>query len=229
MRLAMLEDDFVDHAVFLGLFGIHDEIPFDVFFDAFHRLATVLREKFVDHGAHAKNFLGMQVDIGGLAAETGEPWLVNKDAGIGQRKTLLGCATGEQDSGDGGSLSDASGDHVWFHELHGVVNGEPGCDGAARRIDIELDIAFGIFRLQKEHLSGGQISNMIVDRRADKDDVLFQQPRVNVVSALAAAGLLHDHRYKGGRLIGWIVVEIFHLIKLAPFRIPTLVLSIPLR
>src|SRR6266480_2222001 len=54
---------------------------------------------------------------------------------------------------------------------------------------------------------------MVVNRRADKDDVLFEQPRINVVSALAAAGLFHDHRYKGGRLIGWIVVKIFHLSK----------------
>src|SRR6267378_4381471 len=138
--LAMLENNFVNHAIFLGLFGIHDEIPLDVFFDAFDGLAAVLREQPVDHGTHAQDFLGMQIDIGGLSAETGEPGLMNKDAGIGQRKTLLGSATGEEDSSDGSSLSDARGDDVGLYKLHGVVDGETGGDGAARRIDIELDI-----------------------------------------------------------------------------------------
>ena len=91
----MLENNFVDHAIFLGLFGIHDEIPFDVFFDALDGLAAVLRKQPVDHGAHAQDFLGMQIDIGGLAAEAGEPWLMDKDTGIGQGKTLLGSAPGE--------------------------------------------------------------------------------------------------------------------------------------
>src|SRR5258708_26037721 len=106
----MLEDYFVDHAIFLGLFGIHYEIPFDVFLDALNRLAAMLRKQFVDHGTHAQDFLGMQIDVRGLAAETGKPGLMNKDARIGQSKALFGCATGEQHGGDGGSLSDASGD-----------------------------------------------------------------------------------------------------------------------
>src|ERR1700704_5790505 len=112
----------------------------------------------------------MQIDISGLAAETGEPWLMNKDAGIRQGKTLLGSATGEQDRSDGSRLSNASGDHVWFHELHGVVNRESRGDRAAWRIDIELDITFGIFGLQEEHLCGGEIGDMIVNGRTNKDN-----------------------------------------------------------
>jgi len=60
-----------------------------VFFDAFDGLAAVLREQPVDHGAHAQDFLGMQIDIGGLVPPRPESQgLMNKDAGIGQRKTL---------------------------------------------------------------------------------------------------------------------------------------------
>src|SRR5712672_3521112 len=110
----MLENNFVGHAIFLGLLGIHNEIPLDVFFDALDGLAAVLREQPVDHGAHAQDFLGMQIDIGGLSAETGEPGMMDKDEGIGKRKTLLGSATGEQDSSDGSGLSDASGHNVGF-------------------------------------------------------------------------------------------------------------------
>lgn len=210
MRLAMLVNDFVDHAVFLGLFGIHDEISLDIFFDALDGLAAVLREQPVDHGAHAKDFLGMQIDVGGLAAKTGEPRLMDKDTGIGQGKTLLGSTTGEQDRSDGRSLSDASGDHVWFYELHGVVNGESRGDGAARRVDVELNIALRIFGLKEEHLCSGKIGDVIVNGRTNKDDVLFKEPRVNVVRAFPAAGLFHHHGDKRCGAISWVVVEIFH-------------------
>src|SRR5579863_3717592 len=137
---AMLVNNFVDHAIFLGLLGIHDEIPLDVFLNAFNRLTAMLGKKAVNHGTHAQNFLGMQIDVRGLAAETGEPRLMNKDARIGERKALFGSAAGEQHGGDGGSLSDAGGDDVGLDELHGVVDGEAGGDGTARRIDVELDV-----------------------------------------------------------------------------------------
>jgi len=35
---------------------------------------------------------------------------------------------------------------------------------------------------------------VIVDRRADEDDVVFQQPGVNIVRSLAPVGLFNDHR-----------------------------------
>src|SRR6266849_4287071 len=213
--LTMLVDDFVDHAIFFGLFGIHDEVPLDVFFDALDGLAAVLSEQPVDHGAHAKDFLGMQIDIGGLAAETGEPWLMNKDAGIGQGKTLLGRATGEQDSSDGSSLSDASGHNVGFHELHGVVDGESCGDGAARRVDIELDIALWIFGLEEQHLCCGQVGDMVVNGSTNKDNVLFEEPRVYVIGAFPTAGLFNHHGYKRCGAISWVVVEIFHEISLS--------------
>ena len=206
----MLEDYFVDHAIVLGLFGIHDEIPLDVFLDAFNGLAAVLREQLVDHGTHAKDFLGMQINVRGLAAETREPGLMNKDARVGQRKALLGRTAGEQDGGDRGSLSDAGGDDVGFHKLHSVINGEARGNRAARRIDIELDIALGIFGLQEEHLCGGEIGDMIVNGRTNKDNVLFEEPRVNVVRAFSTAGLLHHHGYKRCSAISWVVVEIVH-------------------
>src|SRR5438445_7429141 len=118
----------------------------------------------------------MQIDVRGLAAETGEPRLMNKDARIGQSKALFGCAAGEQYGGDGGSLPDASGDHVWFHKLHGVVDCKSGSNGAAGGIDIELDVALRIFGLEKEHLCSGEIGYVIVDRSANEDDVLFEEP-----------------------------------------------------
>ena len=78
----------------------------------------------------------------------------------------------------------------------------------------------GIFGLQKEHLRGGQIGDVIVNRRADKNDVLFEQPGINVVSALAAAGLFDHHGYESRPAIFWFVVEIFHLSKVLRVQEP---------
>ena len=55
-----------------------------------------------------------------------------------------------------------------------------------------------IFGLEEEHLGGGQVGDMVVDRRADKDDVFFEQAGIDVVGALAAAGLLDHHGYESG-------------------------------
>src|SRR5215467_14321028 len=38
---------------------------------------------------------------------------------------------------------------------------------------------------------------MVIDWRADKNDVLFQQPRINIVSTFAAASLFDHHRDRG--------------------------------
>src|ERR1700676_3496882 len=208
---AMLLNNFFDHAVVLGLFGIHDEIPLDVFLDALNRLAAVLSEQLVDHSTHAQNLLGVQIDVRGLAAETGEPWLMNKDARVGQSKALFRCATSKENGGDGGGLSDAGGNDVGLHELHGVIDSESGSDGAARRIDIELDIALGIFGLEEEHLCGSEVGDVIVDRRANEDDVLFEEPRVDVIGAFATARVLDHHGYKCCCAISWVVVKIFHV------------------
>src|SRR5216684_1247143 len=135
---------------------------------------------------------------------------MNEDARVGQRKALFGCAAGEKHGGDGGSLADAGGHYVGLYKLHGVVDGEARGDGAARRIDIELDVALGIFGLQEEHLRSGEVGDVIVDGRTDKNDVLFQQARINVVGAFAAAGLLDHHGYKRCGAVVW-VVGIFHV------------------
>ena len=58
-RLAVFVNNLVDHAVILGLLGIHDEIPLHILFDAGDRLSAMLRQKFVDDHAHAQDFLGV--------------------------------------------------------------------------------------------------------------------------------------------------------------------------
>ena len=38
--------------------------------------------------------------------------------------------------------------------------------------------------------------HVVLDRPGDEDDALLQQPRIDVVGALAAVGLLDDHRHE---------------------------------
>jgi len=47
---------------------------------------------------------------------------------------------------------------------------------------------------RKKELGRDQIGNVVVDFRAQEDDAVPQQPRVNIVRSLAAAGLLDNHR-----------------------------------
>src|SRR6185437_2410115 len=69
-------------------------------------------------------------------------------------------------------------------------------NGAARRIDVELQILLRVLAGEKEHLRDHQVRDLIVDRRSQENDVVTQQTAVNVVGAFAPARLLDNHRYK---------------------------------
>jgi hypothetical protein len=45
-----------------------------------------------------------------------------------------------------------------------------------------------------EELGDDQVRDLVVDRRAEKDDALVQEARVDVERALAARGLFDHHR-----------------------------------
>ena len=83
---------------------------------------------------------------------------------------------------------------VGLDELHRVVDREPRVDASARRVDVERDVLLGILALEVQQLRHHQVRDLIVDRRAQEDDPLVEQPRVDVELALAARGSLDDHR-----------------------------------
>jgi len=60
----------------------------------------------------------------------------------------------------------------------------------------------------EQQLGDDQIRHLIVNRRAQKDDVLFQQPGVNVVCAFAPRGLF-DHHGDKDRLAHYASESIF--------------------
>src|SRR6266852_2299661 len=135
--LAVLGDDLVDQAVLLGLNRGHDKVALHVFLNFFDRLAAVLGQKPIDHGAHAQDFLRVDINIGGLAGQTRHPRLVNQDAGVGQRESLFRRARGQQQRGDRSALADTNSHDGGPHELHRVINCHSCRDRAARRIDVQ--------------------------------------------------------------------------------------------
>src|SRR6267154_4020947 len=208
-NLPVLVNNLVDHPVFLGLLGIHDVVALDILFDALHRLPAVLGEQRIDRRAHAQNFFRVQINVCRLTTQPEHPWLVNQDPRVRQGKPFFRGAAGQQHRRNGGRLSDTGRHHVGLHELHGVVNRESRRDRSAWRVNVQLNVFFGIFRLQKEHLRRRKIGDMVIDRRPDKNNVFFQAPRINIVSAFPAAGLFHHYRYEGCSAILWFF-EIFH-------------------
>ena len=75
---------------------------------------------------------------------------------------------------------------------------KPDVYGSARRVDVERDVLVGILRLEVEELGVDDVRDLVVDLRADKDDPLVEQARVDVERALTAARLL-DHGRDVGR------------------------------
>ena len=70
----------------------------------------------------------------------------------------------------------AVGGHVAGQKLHRVVNRQPGGDRAARRVDVNVDVLLAVLHLQEEHLGDDQICDVIVDRCANENDPVLEQP-----------------------------------------------------
>ena len=120
--------------------------------------------------------------------------LMDHDIRIWQRKAFAFRTRAQQDRAHARRHAETVRCHIAREELHRVVNGQPGCHDAAGTIDVNVDVFLGILHLQKQQLCNNQICDVIVDRRPDKNDPILEQPRINIVTAFAPAGLFHDHR-----------------------------------
>src|SRR5690606_20140058 len=69
-----------------------------------------------------------------------------------------------------------------------------GGHDAAGRIDVQVDVLLGVFGLEEQQLGDDHVRHVVVDAADQEDHPLLQQPRVDVVGALAAAGLFDHHR-----------------------------------
>ena len=148
-----------------------------------------------DRTKFTEDFTGMDVDVGRLPGKSAhDVRLVDQDARVGQREALLRRPRRQQHRRHRRRLPDADSHHVRLDVLHGVVDRHARGDRPSRRVDIELDVLLRVLRRQEQQLRDHQVGDVVVNRRPDKNDVVAQQPTVDVVGALAAAGLLDHHR-----------------------------------
>ena len=122
--------------------------------------------------------------------------LVDQHRECGRAKRLPWTRRPAADRRGGGGLAHHDRGHVGLDVLHRVVDREQRRDDPARRVDVQVDVLVGVLGLQVQQLRHDQVADLVVDRGAQEDDALLQQPRVDVERALAAARLLDDHRHQ---------------------------------
>ena len=135
----------------------------------------------------------MYLDIGRLALESRAD-LMDQDLGVRKRHALALRAARQEQGAHAHRDAHADRLDVGLHELHRVVDREAGIDRAARRVDVDRDVLVGILGLEVQELSHDEIGDLVVDGRAEEDDALVQQARVDVERPLAARRLLDHHR-----------------------------------
>ena len=164
--------DMIDETIRLRFVRAHVIITVGILGDILHRFTGVLGDRLVEGRTPTQDFLGRDRDVRGLpSSATGG--LVDHHPAIWQREALSFGARRQQDGSHRSSHPDAVGHHIALEEIDRVVDGHATRDHAARRIDVEMDILFGIFHLQEQQLSDHAIGHSIIDRRADENDAVF--------------------------------------------------------
>ena len=49
------------------------------------------------------------------------------------------------------------------------------------RVDVDVDVLLPVLHLEEEQLGDDRIRHVVIDRRAEEDDAILQQPRIDVV------------------------------------------------
>ncbi|MMZ65249.1 hypothetical protein D1872_276450 [compost metagenome] len=119
---------------------------------------------------------------------------MNHNFAVRQRVSFARRTGIQQESAHGSREAHANRGNVGLNVLHRIENGHTGCDGAARAINVKMDVFPRIFRVQKQHLGNNGVGDDVIHLGAQENDAVLQQSRVNVVSAFAAVTLFNDHR-----------------------------------
>ena len=113
---------------------------------------------------------------------------------MGKRRTLALGARREQHGAHRSGQSRADGRHVGIDQLHRVINAQSGRNRTAGRVDIDLNVLFGIDRFEEQQLRLNDIGRVVVDRRAEEDDAVHHQPREDVHRGDIQLTLFDDRR-----------------------------------
>src|SRR5262245_21795952 len=186
-------DHFVDDPVVLRLDRAHDEVAVGVMRHLLDGLVGVVGHDLVEELAHPDDLLGLDPDVDGLAGRA-TVRLVDQDARVREGEALAVRARRQQHRRRRRRLTDADRLHVGLDVLHRVVDREQRRDLAPGRIDVHRDVLVRVLALEVQELGDHQVRDRVVDRRAEEDDALLEQPGVDVEGTLAAVRLLDDRR-----------------------------------
>ena len=168
-------EDLVDEAVLAGLLGGEPPVPVGVPLDLLDRLTGVLGDQPHHHVLGVLEVLGLDLDVDRAAADAGRA-LVHQHPRVRQRVALAGRAGREQELPHAGGQSHGQGADVVGDQPHRVVDGQPGRDRAARRVDVEADVALRVLGGEQQQLGAQPVGDRVVHLLAEHDDALVQQP-----------------------------------------------------
>lgn len=188
-------DDAINDAVCAGFFGGHVVIALGVARDLVERLAGRFGENAVELLLQADQLPRLDLDVAGLALGAAHR-LVDHDSAVREGEALAFRSGSEEEGAHARGLSNTDGGDITGQILHRVVNRETRADHPAWTVDIQGDIGITLLALQKEELGDYDIRHEIIDRFAEENDAILEQPRVDIISALAARIFLDDVRYR---------------------------------
>src|SRR5438105_4520038 len=99
---------------------------------------------------------------------------MNEYSRMRQRKPFAFSARGQEYCGHRSRLTHANRYYVRLDESHSVIDGKCGGNRASRAVDVNRDLAVGIFRFKIEQFGDYDVCHGFVDLRSEKDNVLFQ-------------------------------------------------------
>jgi hypothetical protein len=88
----------------------------------------------------------------------------------------------------GCGLTNAYCGHVRLDEPHGVIYRKRAGNGAARAVDVQGYVAFGIFGFKEQQFGHNDVCHDFIYFGADKNYVIPEQAGIDVVMALSAPG-----------------------------------------
>src|SRR3982075_2812048 len=120
--------------------------------------------------------------------------LVNHDIRVWQSVTFSLSTSRQQNGSHARRNTHTIGSNITGHELHRIVNCQTGGNGAARRINVKINITLRILHLQKQELGNNAVCYEIINRSADDTEAIFEQSGINVISSFLVAAPFDDCR-----------------------------------
>src|SRR3990172_7024878 len=178
-------EQLVHEPVFFRALRVEVEVAVEVPRHPLDGLARVAGDDVSDDLVVAKNLLRRNFNIGRLAPRTTKR-LVHVHRGVRQSEAFPLRPGAQQHRRHRGGLPDCDGRNIRLDQLHRVVNRQAGRNHAPWGVDVQADVALRVLALQVKQLRHNQVRNLVVDRRTEEDNPLFQQQRENVERALRA-------------------------------------------